>query len=944
MEEIIMGLIIFAKKLLVLLLGAVILLNLFIGNLAGVKEYPRHSGDSIDVMYGTTVVIDAVISENEWSDANTIQRNIDGKTWTVYYKESGENLYIAYDYPGENMVDIFIDVNHNGGSAPQSDDLFFHSSLADWEKFGTGHDWCDDYIDPNGWEVAVDNDYFQREFRISYDKLGIIAGEDKTLGICFDISITGIPGTTFWPIAGTINSPNTWADMYSSYKWAAEEPINNIPVLTGNTFTPNSGFTDTEFTFSIIYTDSDNDAPEVSDVILDDVPYEMSTIDTSYNLGCVFKFTTTLDAGIHDYYFKFNDSKSEARFPETGTLKTPYIQLPNSPPQLVNGGIPNGTFTIAEDSQQGNKLIDLEKYFTDDREDGNLIFELVYQEDIDKFEATINGHYLNLEQKLENWFGTLEFQVKAGDRGIDNKIGNEDDLECFSNNFTVIVEPIPDEPVIMKIENKVVRQGQLVIFSGEDSAYEDYWFNFSISASDADIEFGDSDYLIFETNSSKISITPDTEDPLKATASLLGTNNDVGSIFVQIYVNDSYDYFDTVDLEIQIKNTNDDPWFESITHEGKTIPVKGRLIKFLGSKAGYEDDWFNLTVIGKDPDLEIGQKDALTYKCNISQANFNIDKSTGKISFLPNQEDVGVLYVQITVKDKFGGEVDDFIELAIEVKNTNDPPEIQKILVENRKNIFKYGEYVNLTCLVTDPDLKFDKKEKLTYSWESDKDGLLGAGDKLSTKSLSAGNHNITLTVIDNYGAESSAIKPIRIKLSSDGTTANDNKANGKQDIYLWSIYIFMIIVVAVIIILLLYVKKKKSKNKMELPPNQQPITSQTQFNQQIYSNQHYPQMTQPQIPPNQSVQFPFPQQNAPLLQNLPYQQNSPMSPLQTPTINYQQLFLPQQRQNYQQYPNSQQPLPSIPITTFSSQNQTPKTSKQLEINKETNQKDSEKV
>ncbi|WP_455391627.1 hypothetical protein [[Eubacterium] cellulosolvens] len=931
-----MRVILFGKSLLVLLLGTVVLLSLFIGNLAGVMEYPRHSGDSIDVMYGSDVVIDAVISENEWSDANTIQRNIDGKTWTVYYKESGENLYIAYDYPGENMVDILIDVNHNGGSAPQTDDLFFHSSLADWEKFGTGYDWCDDYIDPNGWEVAVDNNYYQREFRISYDKLGIISGLDKTLGICFDISVTSLPGTTFWPTAGNLNSPNTWADMYSSNKWAAEQPVNNIPELTGNMLVPDSGFTDTEFTFSVIYADSDNDVPEVSAVIIDNVFHEMDTIDTSYSSGCLFKFTTTLDSGIHEYYFKFNDSRSEVRLPASGTFKTPYIQLPNSPPELINGGIPNGTFAIAEDSQQGDNLINLEEYFTDDRDDGNLRFDLIYQDEIDKVKGTIVGQYINLEQKLENWFGTLEFQVKARDKGVDDIIDNEDDLECISNKFTVTVNPIPDTPIIKKIENKVVKSGQAIIFSGEYSAYEDYWFNISITASDPDIEFNDSDHLIFETNSSKIVITPDIEEPLKATASLFPINDDVGTIFVQISVKDSYDYVDTVDLEIQIKNTNDNPWIDSIIHEGEKIPVKGDLIKFSGSKAACEDEWFYIDIIALDPDIEIGADEELTFKCNITKANFNIDESTGKISFLPNQEDVGVFYAQITVSDKYGTEADDFIELAIKVKNTNDPPETPKILVEKGKNIFKYGEYVNFTCSATDPDIKYDKKEKLTLSWESNKDGLLGTGDRLNIRSLSPGMHNITLTVTDKYGAESSASKTIRIEPLNDRTTGTNKKASGKQDIYSWLILIFMIIVIAVIITLILYIKKKNSKNKIELPPNQQPLTSQTQFDQQIYSDQQYPQMTQPQIPPNQSMQFPFPQQNAPLQQDLSYQQYSP--------INYQQLFLPQQNQPYQQYPHSQQPLPSIPITPFSSQYQKPNTSKQLEIIKETNQKGNEKV
>ena len=81
-----MRVILLGKTPLVLFLGALILLNLFIGNLVGESSI-RHSGDSIDVMYGSAVEIDAIISENEWSDANTIQRSIEGKTWTVYYKE-----------------------------------------------------------------------------------------------------------------------------------------------------------------------------------------------------------------------------------------------------------------------------------------------------------------------------------------------------------------------------------------------------------------------------------------------------------------------------------------------------------------------------------------------------------------------------------------------------------------------------------------------------------------------------------------------------------------------------------------------------------------------------------------------------------------------------------------------------------------------------------------
>jgi hypothetical protein len=128
----------------------------FLGSLA--VAWGALSDDSIDVRYGSEVVIDGVISPGEWSDALTVETSISGHTWTVYLKETGTRLLIATDYPGENMIDLLLDLNHDGGTAPQIDDWDLHSSLSDWEKHGTGSDWSDGYPSPSGWEVGVNID------------------------------------------------------------------------------------------------------------------------------------------------------------------------------------------------------------------------------------------------------------------------------------------------------------------------------------------------------------------------------------------------------------------------------------------------------------------------------------------------------------------------------------------------------------------------------------------------------------------------------------------------------------------------------------------------------------------------------------------------------------------------------------------------------------------
>jgi len=74
--------------------------------------------------------------------------------------------------------------------------------------------------------------------------------------------------------------------------------------------TPSSGYTTTSFTFSVTYTQAENQGPEYAYAVIvkpdgTKLWKAMSTGDTTYSDGSVFTCTTKLPAGTHSYYFQF---------------------------------------------------------------------------------------------------------------------------------------------------------------------------------------------------------------------------------------------------------------------------------------------------------------------------------------------------------------------------------------------------------------------------------------------------------------------------------------------------------------------------------------------------------------------------------------------------------------------------------------------------------------
>jgi hypothetical protein len=98
------------------------------------------------------------------------------------------------------------------------------------------------------------------------------------------------------------------------------ETPNNAPKVSNGDISPKTGDTNTEFTFTVTYTDEDNDPGEVY-VWIDGTKHKMTPDpdDTDYTDGVDYTYTTKLGEGDHSYYFTATDGTDDALPGDTTT-------------------------------------------------------------------------------------------------------------------------------------------------------------------------------------------------------------------------------------------------------------------------------------------------------------------------------------------------------------------------------------------------------------------------------------------------------------------------------------------------------------------------------------------------------------------------------------------------------------------------------------------------
>jgi len=200
-------------------------------------------------------------------------------------------------------------------------------------------------------------------------------------------------------------------------------------------------------------------------------------------------------------------------------------------------------------------------------------------------------------------------------------------------------------------------------------------------------------------------------------------NDNVGKYWVNASILNSFNNF-----TLEVIDTNDPPII--ISDNVETAP-EDALYSVI----------YNATDI--DPTGDVFFWDVL------SNTNFlNIDSSTGELSGIPKQENVGLYWVNVTVNDGRGGK--DFSNFTLNVSNTNDPPEFLKIddIVFNEDSFFM----LNLENKALDVDDII-----LEWSVTGFDDSLISVSGEYPIYNISGklnqnGITNATITVKDQSG------------------------------------------------------------------------------------------------------------------------------------------------------------------------------------------------
>jgi hypothetical protein len=181
----------------------------------------------VEAVYGGTPTLDGTISAGEWIDASNITFTGPSGLCTVYVKQNGSHLHIAFNIPDNavnslDLAEIAICKNNDHASGPIADDFLlgkFRPILGEpsqnSEAKGQGGSWVPQTI--SGWSCLATHSIssWEVEFSIAYSKIGITAGVGKTLGIEFFVWNQTIDLYS-WHSLGSNDNPSLWGDITST--------------------------------------------------------------------------------------------------------------------------------------------------------------------------------------------------------------------------------------------------------------------------------------------------------------------------------------------------------------------------------------------------------------------------------------------------------------------------------------------------------------------------------------------------------------------------------------------------------------------------------------------------------------------------------------------------------------------------------------------------------
>jgi hypothetical protein len=262
-----------------------------------------------------------------------------------------------------------------------------------------------------------------------------------------------------------------------------------------------------------------------------------------------------------------------------------------------------------------------------------------------------------------------------------------------SHNFTLTVVNVNDPPIITTIDIK--------------STIEDVFYSVDYNATDID-PTKDTLTWHLETNATWLTI-----DVLTGNLTGTPTNADVGTYFVNVSVDDNRGGMDFTNFTLIVTNINNLP-----------VIISSNVI------TATEDTLYSVDYEATDIDIPVN---ILTWSLTTNATWLNIDSLTGVLSGIPDNNDVGNYFVNVSVKDNKGGL--DFTNFSLTVINVNDAPIIiTSNLLSAAEDILYYRDYE-----ATDEDPTMDT---LTWTLETNA-GWLNLGSNTGNLSGTPSNEDV---------------------------------------------------------------------------------------------------------------------------------------------------------------------------------------------------------
>jgi hypothetical protein len=334
-----------------------------------------------------------------------------------------------------------------------------------------------------------------------------------------------------------------------------------------------------------------------------------------------------------------------------------------------------------------------------------------------------------------------------------------------TQEFNITVTNVNDPPVITS---------EPIITAREDSPYI-----YDVIAEDLDPTNDILTYSLFSSPAG-MEIDPDT-----GIITWIPINNQIGLNSVFFKVSDGNGGEAKQLFTIAVSNTNDAP---QIISNPKTEAV--------------EDKLFTYNILAIDGD----SGDVLSYYLDSGPSGMVINQNTGKLTWRPTNDQVGMNSIKILVLDSKGATA--LQSFTIDVINKNDAPKINSkpsTLIALGGNFEYYvvvqdidqpGDELTFSLLTSPTGMELDPATGV-LTWRPGKDQL--------------GSHNVEVQVADGNNGTDSQLFAVKVYETDDTEPTAEEKPDSQDGLMYGMIGIIILLVLILIIILFMFFRKEKS-------------------------------------------------------------------------------------------------------------------------------------